>query len=187
MKLRIREDRFGRLPAELVFKLFFEMVEHDDNLKDSHDYFPIANEFNRKDLEDAYPLSEIKDDIYGFIEDWKDDVLKIKGVTKMDKHWKSKRFGLSNYIQLTFDQPKDMRLFGYYLRNKNKYNGIKFRFSDHTSQNDDSDIQDGVDFVGKTFDQSADEMEIKIQEYIDYLRFEEQKELDKIIKQKRTE
>jgi Zn-dependent M16 (insulinase) family peptidase len=60
---------------------------------------------------------------------------------------------------------------------------VKVRFSEHESKNDDSDIEDWVNFTGKTFNQAAEEMKYKINNYIIDLRSKEKQYLKKLDKQ----
>ena len=95
----------------------------------------------------------------------------------------SDSYGFSNYITISFNRPADRRLFPFYQEHPDLYNNVKFRFSEHESKNDDSDIADGVNFVGKTFNQAADEMKYKIKNYATDLRSKEKQYLKKLDKQ----
>lgn len=183
MKLHIREHLFENVSSRTFYRILAELINRDDRLKDADDYIQNFDKSKKRDYVNQYPIKDIKNDLYVFVKDWANKVQSIDGIYKVDRVWRSGSYGFSNYIQISFDRPKDRRLFDFYNSNKNLYQGVKFRFSEHESKNDASDIEDNVNFIGKTFDQAADEMKFKIENYIVDLRSKEKQYLKKLDKQ----
>ena len=116
---------------------------------------------------DRYPIREIKDDIYIFIQQWIPNVLLIEGVKRIDGVWQSEGHNFTNYIQLSFRRPKNNDV---YIENKNLYDYVIFRFSDILNSKAYIDIKGDVNFVGKSFDDASIEMEDKIRIHIERLK-----------------
>ena len=182
MKLQIREDMFESLPARLFFEILAEMINKNDELKNADDYIDNFDKSKKREYVNQYPISEIKDDLLRFVQEWSDEMKQMNGVYNVNARM-SGSYGFSNYVTFSFERPKDRRLRDFYEQNKNLYNNVKFRFSEHTSRNDDSDIEDNVYLIGKTFNQAADEMKYKVMNYVTDLHAKEKQYLKKLDKQ----
>lgn len=182
MKLQIRENMLESLPARLFFEMLVEMINKNDELKNADDYIDNFDKSKKREYADQYPISEIKKDLLKFVQEWSEEMKQVNGVYDVNARM-SGSYGFSNYVTFSFERPKDRRLRDFYESNKNLYHNVKFRFSEHASKNDDSDIEDNVYLIGKTFNQAADEMRYKIMNYVTDLRSKEKQYLKKLDKQ----
>lgn len=186
--ISLYESRCRKYSGKLFFDALLEYLNKTDVIKGMPDYVTdliepyVDSREKRKEYEKNDKMIEIKDDIRGFIKDWFSEVLKLDRVQhiRVDK---SPYFGLSNYIYVTFTNPTSPKLANYAKTNKTKYDQVKFRFTDHSEEEDLSKhkAKDFVDFKGKTFIQAANEMLEIIKNYIEtVLRPDEIKELKRI-------
>ena len=173
---------FENLSASTFYRSLLEFLKKTDIIKDADDYIDNFNPQLKARYAHTYPIAEIKQDIAEFIEEWLEDIKNMDGVRNVRNNRMSDKYGFSNYISLQFSRPADRRLYPYYEENSRLYNNVKFRFSEHSSKNDDSDIMDSVDFKRKTFQQAADEMKYKIENYIADLRSGEKRYLKNLDK-----
>lgn len=185
----IKEDiLFEGLTGSHFMRALLEYLEKDTVIKYSDDYIDNFDKSKKDKYAKVYPIKDIKDDILKFVEDWIDDVKEECGVYRIRKVRMSPKYGFSTYIDLDFNRPADRRLYPFYDSHKDKYTDVTFRFSEHESKNDDSDIADWVNLTGKTFIQASEEMKYKIQNYVTDLRSMEKqylKKLDKANKKRR--
>lgn len=180
----IREDvLFEKVPARVFYSMLKEFLEKDTVIKYADDYIDNFDKSKKQQYAKQYPIKDIKDDLAEFIDEWLEEIKTECDIYKMKLNRKSDSYGFSNYITLSFNRPADRRLYPFYNENSNLYNNVKFRFSEHESKNDDSDIEDWVNFTGKTFNQAAEEMKYKINNYIIDLRSKEKQYLKKLDKQ----
>lgn len=184
MKLIYEDSLIEKLPASAFYEALLEFLQKDDKIKDSDDYVrEYMHEFDPAKKNsvylDSYPIKDIKADLAQFIHEWVSCVNEIPGVFKINDVRVSKYYGFSNYIDISFDRPKDRRLMSFYNENPRKYNKVSFRFSEHPSHNDDNDLGDGVLLVGKSFNDAAKEMYMRIENYIVNLRMQEKHWLEK--------
>lgn len=194
MKLLYKQPIFKELPSSLFecavldFLQLKEFLKRTDTIKYADDYIKNFNPALKKKYAQEYPIADIKADIANFIDSWLNSIKDEYDIHHMKPNRPSDSYGFSNYIELSFNRPSDRRLFPFYAENKNLYNNVKFRFSEHDPKNDASDIEDSVIFTGKTFDQAAQEMEYRIHNYVIDLRAKEKrylKDLDKKNKKRR--
>lgn len=183
MKLMIKEDRLSMLSESVFYRALLEFLTKDTEIKYADDYIDDFDKSKKQIYAKRYPIKDIKDDIASFIEDWLGEIKRDCDVYSMKNNRMSDSYGFSNYITLSFNRPADRRLYPFYQSNPELYNNVKFRFSEHDPKNDASDIADSVNFVGKTFNQAADEMKYKIENYITDLRAKEKQYLKKLDKQ----
>lgn len=182
-KLRIREDCRVYYTDEMFYLTLCEFLTRDTEIKYADDYIDNFDKSKKQIYAKQYPIKDIKDDIASFIDDWLQDIKRDNDIYSVKNNRMSDSYGFSNYITISFNRPADRRLFPFYQEHPDLYNNVKFRFSEHESKNDDSDIADGVNFVGKTFNQAADEMKYKIKNYATDLRSKEKQYLKKLDKQ----
>jgi len=173
---------FEKLTGKQFFQSLLEYLTKDTMIKYADDYIPNFDKSKKQKYAKEYPIKDIKDDIASFIDDWLSEIKTECDVYSMKNNRKSDSYGFSNYITLSFNRPADRRLYQFYKDNDELYNNVKFRFSEHESRNDDSDIEDWVNFTGKTFNQAAEEMKYKIQNYVVDLRSKEKQYLKKLDK-----
>jgi hypothetical protein len=162
-----------------------EYLKRTDTIKYADDYIKDFNPALKQKYAKEYPIADIKKDIANFIDDWLDEIKDECDIHHMKPNRPSTQYGFSNYIELSFNRPDDRRLYQFYNDNKDMYQNVKFRFSEHDPKNDASDIEDSVIFTGKTFDQAAAEMEYKIKNYVIDLRAKEKQWLKKQDKAKK--
>ena len=180
----IREDMlFEKVSARVFYSMLKEFLEKDTVIKYADDYIDNFDKSKKQQYAKQYPIKDIKDDLAEFIDEWLEEIKTECDIYTMKLNRKSDSYGFSNYITLSFNRPADRRLYPFYNENSNLYNNVKFRFSEHESKNDDSDIEDWVNFTGKTFNQAAEEMKYKINNYIIDLRSKEKQYLKKLDKQ----
>lgn len=183
VKLMIREDRLSMLSESVFYKALLEFLTKDTEIKYADDYIDNFDKSKKQRYAKEYPIRDIKNDIASFIDDWLKEIKRDCDIYSMKNNRMSDSYGFSNYITLSFNRPADRRLYQFYQDNSEKYNNVKFRFSEHDPKNDTSDIADSVNFVGKTFNQAADEMKCKIENYVIDLRSAEKQYLKKLDKQ----
>ena len=179
---------YEKYSGKQFFKALLEYLTRTDEIKYADDYIPNFDPAKKRKYANEYPIKDIKDDLAGFIDDWLTEIKDECDIYSMKNNRKSGSYGFSNYITISFNRPADRRLYPFYRENDELYNNVKFRFSEHESRNDDSDIEDWVNFTGKTFNQAADEMKYKIENYVIDLRSKEKqylKKLDKKSKKRR--
>lgn len=179
----INEDvLFEGLTASHFMRALLEYLEKDTVIKYSDDYIDNFDKSKKDKYANVQPIKEIKQDIYKFVEDWIKDVQDECGVYRIRNVRMSKKYGFSTYVDLDFKRPADRRLYPFYDENSNLYTDVTFRFSEHESKNDDSNIADWVNLTGKTFIQASEEMKYKIQNYVTDLRSKEKQYLKKLDK-----
>lgn len=185
----INEDiLFENLTSAHFIQALLEFLTRNTEIKYADDYIDNFDKSKKQDYAKMYPIKDIKDDLLDFVNDWIKEVKDECDIYKIEKIWNSKSYGFSNYLQLSFNRPADRRLYPFYNDNENLYRGVKFRFSEHESRNDDSDIEQFVNLTGKPFNQAAEEMKYLIQNYVTDLRSKEKqylKKLDKVSKKRR--
>lgn len=186
MKLIYEDKLFENIKGSVFFQILKEFLDRDTTIKYADDYIDDFDPSKKDEYKGEYPIKDIKKDLFSFVQDWVDKVRNLDDVYCINRVWMSKRYGFSNYIQLSLKRPRDPRLRDFYERNRNLYDGVKFRFSEHGSLNDDSDITEFVNLVGKTFEQAAGEMLLLIENYITDVRSQEKQELKKIEKKKKN-
>ena len=182
-KLTIREDCGVYYTDQMFYITLNEFLTRNDEIKYADDYIDNFDKSKKQKYAKEYPIRDIKNDIASFIDDWLNDIKRDCDIYSMKNNRMSDSYGFSNYITLSFNRPADRRLYQFYQDNSEKYNNVKFRFSEHDPKNDTSDIADSVNFVGKTFNQAADEMKCKIENYVIDLRSAEKQYLKKLDKQ----
>lgn len=175
----LSEDRLFTelLEAQLFYVSLLEYLTKQDVIMNADDYIDDFDPTLKQQYANEYPIKDIKDDLDEFISDWLESVKDECGIRWVKTNKKSGSYGFSNYITIGFERPDDRRLYPYFAQNKSKYDGVKFRFSEHEAHNDTDDIADFVDFKGKTFDQAAEEMRYKILNYASDLRAGEKRYL----------
>jgi len=182
-KLTIREDCSVYYTDQMFYITLNEFLTRNDEIKYADDYIDNFDKSKKQKYAKEYPIRDIKNDIASFIDDWLNEIKRDCDIYSMKNNRMSDSYGFSNYITLSFNRPADRRLYKFYQDNSEKYNNVKFRFSEHDPKNDTSDIADSVNFVGKTFNQAADEMKCKIENYVIDLRSAEKQYLKKLDKQ----
>lgn len=182
-KLTIREDCIVYYTDQMFYITLNEFLTRNDEIKYADDYIDNFDKSKKQKYAKEYPIRDIKNDIASFIDDWLNEIKRDCDIYSMKNNRMSDSYGFSNYITLSFNRPADRRLYQFYQDNSEKYNNVKFRFSEHDPKNDTSDIADSVNFVGKTFNQAADEMKCKIENYVIDLRSAEKQYLKKLDKQ----
>ena len=182
-KLTIREDCGVYYTDQMFYITLNEFLTRNDEIKYADDYIDNFDKSKKQKYAKEYPIKDIKNDIASFIDDWLNEIKRDCDIYSMKNNRMSDSYGFSNYITLSFNRPADRRLYQFYQDNSEKYNNVKFRFSEHDPKNDTSDIADSVNFVGKTFNQAADEMKCKIENYVIDLRSAEKQYLKKLDKQ----
>lgn len=182
-KLTIREDCSVYYTDQMFYITLNEFLTQNDEIKYADDYIDNFDKSKKQKYAKEYPIRDIKNDIASFIDDWLNEIKRDCDIYSMKNNRMSDSYGFSNYITLSFNRPADRRLYQFYQDNSEKYNNVKFRFSEHDPKNDTSDIADSVNFVGKTFNQAADEMKCKIENYVIDLRSAEKQYLKKLDKQ----
>lgn len=182
-KLTIREDCGVYYTDQMFYITLNEFLTRNDEIKYADDYIDNFDKSKKQKYAKEYPIRDIKNDIASFIDDWLNEIKRDCDIYSMKNNRMSDSYGFSNYITLSFNRPADRRLYQFYQDNSEKYNNVKFRFSEHDPKNDTSDIADSVNFVGKTFNQAADEMKCKIENYVIDLRSAEKQYLKKLDKQ----
>ena len=182
-KLTIREDCSVYYTDQMFYITLNEFLTRNDEIKYADDYIDNFDKSKKQKYAKEYPIRDIKNDIASFIDDWLNEIKRDCDIYSMKNNRMSDSYGFSNYITLSFNRPADRRLYQFYQDNSEKYNNVKFRFSEHDPKNDTSDIADSVNFVGKTFNQAADEMKCKIENYVIDLRSAEKQYLKKLDKQ----
>lgn len=188
MKLICEDKLFERVHGSVFFQILNEFLTKNTNIKYADDYIDNFDPDKKKQYRKEYPIADIKNDLFEFVQEWIDQVESLEDVYKINRVWMSKSYGFSNYIQISLKRPRDPRLRNFYETHRNLYDGVKFRFSEHGSLNDDSDITLYVNLVGKTFNQAATEMLILIENYITDVHSQEKqylKKLDKARKKRR--
>ena len=139
----INEDiLFERLSGKQFSLALLEFLNKDDSIKYSDDYIDNFDKSKKDKYADIYPIKDIKTDIFTFVKEWIENVKEECGVYKIRKVRMSPRYGFSTYIDLDFNRPADRRLYPFYDEHKDDYTNVTFRFSEHESKNDDSDIED---------------------------------------------
>jgi hypothetical protein len=179
----IREDALlEKYSGRDFINALLEFLKKTDVIKYADDYIDNFDPSKKQQYAQEYPIKDIKDDLAKYIEEWLKDIQEDCDIYRMENNRKSKQYGFSNYITLSFNRPADRRLYQFYRDNDELYNNVKFRFSEHTSRNDDSDITEFVNLTGKTFLQAADEMKFLIKNYVIDLRAKEKQYLKKLAK-----
>lgn len=173
---------FEKLSGRDFCNALLEFLKKTDVIEYADDYIDNFDPSKKNQYAKEYPIADIKEDLDTFISEWLEEVKEDCDIYKMETNRMSNKYGFSNYITLSFNRPANPKLYPFYRENDNLYNGVKFRFSEHASKNDDSDIEDNVNFVGKTFIQAAEEMKLKIMNYIIDLRAKEKQYLKKLDK-----
>lgn len=185
----INEDLlFEGLTGSHFMRALLEYLEKDTVIKYSDEYIDDFDESKKDTYATVHPIIDIKDDILDFAKEWIQEVKDECGVYKIRNVRMSKKYGFSTYLDLDFKRPADKRLYPFYESHKDDYTDVTFRFSEHKSKNDDSDIAGWVNLTNKTFLQAAEEMKYKIQNYVVDLRSQEKqylKKLDKANKKRR--
>lgn len=182
----LREDYlFERISSKVFYQTLLEYLTRDTVIKYADDYIPNFNPALKQKYAKEYPISDIKEDIFAFIKEWFEEIKDECDIYSSRPERMSGKYGFSNYITLSFNRPADRRLYQFYKDNNELYNNVKFRFSEHNSKNDDSDITDFVNMTGKTFNQAAEEMKYKIMNYVIDLRSKEKQYLKKLDKAKK--
>ena len=188
IQLIVEDILFNKLTSRQFFQSLLEFLNKNDKIKYSDDYITNFDKSKKDRYVNVQPIKDIKNDIYNFVDEWIKDVKDECGVYRIRNVRMSKKYGFSTYVDLDFKRPSDKRLYSFYNDNSDLYTGVTFRFSEHESKNDDSDIADWVNLTGKTFNQAAEEMKYKIQNYVTDLRSKEKqylKKLDKANKKRR--
>lgn len=186
--ITLYEDRFKNLDSyDFIFYLS-EFLNKTDTILDSPSYVTQLIEpydETKKRLYNTDPrFTEIKKDIKDFVLEWRQSILRLTGVDKVDVN-PSPYFGLSCYVYVDLI-PTRRRLADFYDENYERYHRVKFRFTDHPEIDYNSNESSGVvDLRNKTFIQASNEMFDKIKTYIDTLRRDETKEINRIKRKER--
>lgn len=181
----INEDLlFENLSGQHFVNALLEFLKKDTVIKYADDYIDNFDKSKKDKYAKVYPIADIKEDILNFADEWIKEVQDECDVRRVRNVRESPRYGFSTYLDLDFNRPNDKRLYPFYNANDTLYNDVTFRFSEHESHNDDSDIADWVNLTGKTFTQAAEEMKYKIQNYVIDLRSKEKQYLKKLKKKK---
>ena len=185
MKLIYEDKLFEKVHGLVFFQILKEFLTKNTEIKYADDYIDNFDPSKKKKYRKEYPITDIKDDLFEFVQEWVKQVEALDDVYKINRIWMSNSYGFSNYIQISLKRPRDPRLRGFYETHRNLYDGVKFRFSEHGSLNDDSDITQYVNLVGKTFNQAASEMLFLIENYITDVHSQEKQYLKKLEKDKK--
>ena len=186
----LREDcLFERLSGRDFVNYLLEYLEKTDTIMDADDYVRKENggKFDaskKKEYGEEFPIKDIKDDIYGFIDEWLSQVYNLDRVKEIEDFHMSKQYGFSNYFTVVFTKP-ERQFNGFFFDNRDMYKKT-FRFSEHDikEKNKSDDIFLTVNLIGKTFEQAAAEMLLDIENYIIDLKGAEKQWLKKQKKQK---
>lgn len=179
----INEDLlFEKLSGKQFVNALLEFLNKDTVIKYSDDYIDNFDKSKKDRYAKVYPITDIKEDILNFANEWIKEVRDDCSVYRIRDVRGSSKYGFSTYIDLDFKRPADRRLYPFYDEHKDDYTNVTFRFSEHESKNNDSDIADWVNLTGKTFIQAAEEMKYKIQNYVVDLRSKEKQYLKKLDK-----
>lgn len=184
----LREDPLCKLSAEVFYKALLEYLTKSNKIQHARYYwekehpdetFDISK---RKQYAKEFPVADIKSDIHKFVVEFARDIRSIERVSSVMPD-KSKEFGFSEYIYVTFTPPKDQRLTDFYNSNINDYNAVKMRFSEHKESNKRGHKKSKVkvDYLNKTFLDAAEEMKMKIDNYIKDMERKEDNELKRLI------
>lgn len=128
-----------------------------------------------------YPIKQIKRDLFNFTKQFADSILDIKRVDKINRCKNSPHYGFSTYVELDIKKPNDNKLSDFVESNKNKYENITIRFSEHTELRPDDvhesrlypEPQVSVEYNNKSFNEVASEAVDKLKKYIHDLEVEE--------------
>ena len=169
----IREDMLCELSGRDFAEALFEYLKKTDRIKKCKNYVTqfiepyVDTREKRKEYAKHPKIIEIKNDIKEFVKAWRSKVLALKGVKEI-KIDPSPYFGLSMYIYVTF-VPSSRQGTEFYKQNKDLYDAVKFRFTDHpeidANKSNPTPKERTVDMVGKTFIICANEMMHRIQDY----------------------
>ena len=115
-----------------------------------------------------FPVGDIKKDIHAFVKSFSDDLMSIPEIDaiKIDI---STEFGFSDYMYIDFRKPDDPDLDDFYESNKNLYQHVKVRFSDHKEpKNIDLSKKAviNINLHNRTFISASKEMRTMIIKYI---------------------
>ena len=190
MKL-LNEDMFIGLSGSDFVSCLLEFLSKTDTIKPAPQYVtqliePYQDDVaKRKEYARNPKMVEIKNDIHKFIKSWVDGIKSRTDVKHVDIN-PSPYFGLSEYVyvDVAMNNPK---LENYYRQNLNRYNRVKFRFTDHVDiEYADKKAEKTVDISNKTFIEASEEMKLTIEEYLRDLHNEERLYLKKMRNRERN-
>ena len=177
----IREDMLCELSGRDFAEALYEYLKKTDRIKKCKNYVTqfiepyVDTREKRKEYVKHPKIQEIKNDIKEFVKAWRSKVLSLPDVTEINVDL-SPYFGLSTYIYVTF-KPSRKYGNGLYKEEPEKFNRVKFRFTDHPELDNNkkhpTPEERTVDLSGKTFIVCANEMMNRIQDYLDDLRNQE--------------
>lgn len=181
----IMEDRLLEISASVFYTILNEYLSETDPIQKANYYWKLEHpkgKFNPKFMRayaKQFPVLDIKDDILAFVVNFANELRRSPDISTV-LSYKSPDFGFSTYMHIYFTKPTDERLSEYITNNLEKYDNVRFRFSEHDEysnkpddsiNNDDSKKSAGnVDYFNKNFIQAAEEMKTEILAYIKNLR-----------------
>lgn len=184
------EDRLSKLDASTFVNALLEYLTKTDRIFHAKDYWikehPNDEFIDTKQMRKVYakqfPVYDIKRDIHSFVTDFASELRKKVDISNSHPD-PSTEFGFSDYIYIDIKPPADERLNDYYEANKEKYNHVKVRFSDHKEKRDlppEKKSKIKVDLYRRSFVKCAEEMMTKIDDYITAIRNAEKVYLDSL-------
>ena len=191
MKL-IKEDIYDMTNNYLFLFCLLEYLNKTDILKKMPEYVadrlePYVDTQEKRNYYAKTPeMLEIKRDMNGFAQRWADSVRELPYVDKVNVN-PSPFFGLSVYVYVYY-KPTRQRLENFYNSNRNRYDNIKFRFTEHGEYDyakEKTPDDRTVEFKGKTFIQASNEMMDKIKNYYYNLREDETTYINRIKRKER--
>ena len=186
----INEDVLSLLEGKHFVYAILEYLKKTDIIKTCPEYVSLLIEpyqdtdEKRREYAKHPKIKEIKKDINGFAQNWVEQIQKYPEIIKVDAN-PSPQFGLSNYIYIDI-KITNPKLQQFYDDNLEKYDRVKFRFTEHGDiEYSDKKSVDVVELQGKTFIQASDEMKQKIDNYLKDLHNKERSYLKKLKNEKR--
>ena len=186
------EDKFINLSWRDFSRALCELLSKTDKIEKASEYVTRYIEpyqdtaQKRKEYAMNPKIIEIKKDINNFAKRWVKCIRSLDNVTEVRVN-PSPCFGLSEYVYLDIgiSNPK---LQGFYDAHPEKYNSVKFRFTDHGDIEEiAAQKSDGqVEYEDRSFLEVSDEMKAKIDNYLKELHNEERAYLKKLKNKERN-
>lgn len=185
------EFKFDGLTWKDFSRSLCELLSKTDKIENAKEYVyryiePYQDTAAKRKEYARHPkMKEIKKDINNFTLDWSKRIKDKYHVKQVDVN-PSPYFGLSEYVYLDigFTNPK---LQGFYDEHPEKYNRVKFRFTDHGDiEYAEQKSDDQVEYDDRSFLQAASEMEQKIDNYLNELHNEERAYIKKLKNKERN-
>lgn len=156
MKLHIREyTQHTRSLRRFVESLLSELIGANDKISSWEEY--VSNYDPNKDYREYTndpTLLDVKNDLITMVKSLDDELQSIPKV-RVVKFKQSSKTGLSNYIEIKFDKPRDDKYTRYY---GDEYM-LNIRLSDHIPKSGLKDtVTNNLDITGRTFNNVAAEV-----------------------------